>query len=109
MVTKHVEYSDDDEIIGWYNSSNGLVFPLTRGGLRRLPKIILKISLLWIKMFLLFVAIVTITLLLTDGWNGMIDFYTHLWNAIVCFWEALEYFWGGVKFIIEECKKYKGH
>ena len=54
-------------------------------------------------------AIVTLALWIDEGWEGVEDFYMHIWNALVCFWEALGYFWGGVKFIIKECKEYKGH
>lgn len=113
MVTKHVQRNDDnnrdDEIIGWYTTSWGVTFPITMGGIKRLPKIIFKVALLWIEMFLLLMAIVTLALWIDEGWEGVEDFYMHIWNALVCFWEALGYFWGGVKFIIKECKEYKGH
>lgn len=97
MVTKHVEYSDDHEILSWYESDTGLIIPITKGGIRRLPYEIWKVPAMALLYFLIWVAISTAVAWYMYGWDSVMQFYSELWyhvkTIVSAFWNLIVGIW----------------
>ena len=104
-INKTVKYSDDDEVVGYYCDDLGFIFPMTKGGLRQVPKGLLKIAITWVLAFsiTLFVIIPVAAYFISGEktfyaiwelygyvWDLIYLFFKFMWDTMVWFWELLK-------------------